>query len=254
MAFTVFAGYDAREDLTYRVMKHSLERRASIPVNVVPLDHMSLRRSGMYRRTFEVQESGQMIDKADGKPFSTAFSFSRFLVPEIARQAGVRGPCMFVDCDWLFLDDIALLLQDINPEKPISVVKHRFEPNYTSKMDGIAQTVYSKKLWSSLMVINHEHPANYNITTDRVNVAPGSWLHGFGWLDLEDIGEISEAWNWLPRHSPTIGAELLSPKGIHFTDGSPQMPAWRNQPYADLWFDELRDFARRVGRNPMDLI
>ena len=208
----------------------------------------------MYRRTFETQASGQMVDKGDGKPFSTAFSFTRFLVPEIARQAGVKGPCMFVDCDFLFLEDVALLLKEVDPEKPISVVRHKFEPNYTSKMDGMAQTIYSRKLWSSLMVINHTHPSNYGASPDRVNIAPGSWLHGFGWLDLEEIGEISEAWNWLPSHSPTIGSDILSPKAVHFTDGSPQMTPWRNQPYADMWFAELRDFARRASSSPMDLV
>jgi len=254
MSFTVYMGYDAREDLTYRVARYSLLRRSSIPVEVIPLNHMALRAAKLLTRPYSVGETGQMIDARDGKFFSTAFSFSRFLVPELARRTGKTDPVMFVDCDWLFLDDVAKLLRETDTSLPVSVVKHDFTPNYGTKMDGIAQTAYPRKLWSSLMLFNAAHPAHAFLTLDKVNEATGGWLHNFSWLQDEEIGSINEKWNWLPKHSPTTSGAIPGISAIHYTDGTPQYENYADVECGGVWLSELKDFARHVGENPGDLI
>ena len=61
-----------------------------------------LERMGMYNRKHTVQ-NGQMIDDIDGKPFSTEFSFSRFLVPALNMY---QGWALYMDCDMYLRTDI----------------------------------------------------------------------------------------------------------------------------------------------------
>lgn len=228
----IFIGYDAREDIAYQVAAHSIKRHCSVPCVITPLKLRSLRAAGLYWRNFTAK-GNQMIDNIDGKPFSTEFSFSRFLVPHIARRLNLKGPTVFVDCDFLFYDDIHKMLQLVDPTKAVSVVKHNFTPTYTVKMDGIAQTQYNRKLWSSLMVFNPQHPDCGKLDLETVNTKDGSYLHGFGWTD--SIGEIDEVWNWLPYHSPTTRFAHDIPKAVHFTDGGPWFPSYKEVPYGNSW-------------------
>ena len=83
----IFIGYDSREDMAYKVAAHSVRRHCSIPCVVTPLKIDSLKAAGKYWRTYRT-EGQQRIDMADGKPFSTDFSFTRFLVPHLAKRHG----------------------------------------------------------------------------------------------------------------------------------------------------------------------
>lgn len=230
----IFIGYDAREDLAYRVAENSIRRHCSVPCVISPLKLKSL--TPLYTRKHRV-EGAQRIDEIDGKPFSTDFSFTRFLVPHIARRNGVTSRIVFVDCDFLFLSDIAKMVDLCDPAVAVSVVKHNFTPKDTLKMDGVQQTQYNRKLWSSLMVMDPTHPDCLSLTPDIVNTATGIHLHSFQWASV--IGEIDETWNWLPRHSPTTRYSWESPKAIHYTDGGPWFPAYRDIPYASEWQREL---------------
>ena len=228
----IFIGYDSREDMAYKVAAHSVKRHCSVPCVVTPLKIDSLKAAGKYWRTHRV-EGQQRIDMADGKPFSTDFSFSRFLVPHLAQRHGVQERVVFVDCDFLFLHDIQKLMETTDPEVAVSVVKHQFRPSETIKMDGQVQQQYQRKLWSSLMVLNPLHPDCRKLDLEAVNTQKGSWLHGFEWTD--SIGEIDETWNWLPKHSPTTRYSYEAPKAIHYTDGGPWFPAYKDVPYAAQW-------------------
>ncbi|MTV29351.1 glycosyltransferase, partial [Nitriliruptoraceae bacterium ZYF776] len=89
-AFPVLVGWDSREDIAYQVCRHSLLKRSSVPVAVEPIRQPDLRRAGLYTR--------------DADPLaSTEFTYTRFLVPHLR---GFRGWALFVDCDFLWLDDI----------------------------------------------------------------------------------------------------------------------------------------------------
>lgn len=229
----IFIGYDTREDLAYRVAENSIRRHCSIPCVITPLKLKSL---SCYTRPYRV-EGSQRIDPIDGKPFSTDFSFTRFLVPHLARQNGITSRVVFVDCDFLFLHDISKLVEYCDPAVAVSVVKHNFTPKEVVKMDGMQQTQYNRKLWSSLMVMDPTHPDCLTLTPEVINTSPGSYLHGFGWTS--SIGEIDETWNWLPRHSPTTRYSWEPPKAIHYTDGGPWFPEYKDIPYAAEWLREM---------------
>lgn len=238
----VFIGYDPREHDAYEVCRYSLTRRSSEPVHVTPLKQGGLRQSGLYTRKYVVDEVGQRIDLIDEKPFSTEFSFSRFLVPEVARRNKLKEPVVFVDCDFLFLGDIALMVEEaLCQGTPLAVVKHNYVPPSRRKMDGCVQDPYNKKLWSALMVMQPWSEACLRLTPDYVNEAKGSTLHQFEWCDTSEIGVLHEKWQWIPTASPTTGVQKpLQLGAVHFTEGMPFMDGYENCEYADDWRRELR--------------
>lgn len=240
---TVYIGFDPREADAYDVCKGSLQERARTPFHLYKLDTTGRGGKRYYKRTFTMQ-SGQMVDDQDGRPFSTAFAFSRFLVPFLNDY---KGWAVFCDCDFLFTADIHDLLPHLDDRYAVMVVKHDYQPTETIKMDGQSQAAYPRKNWSSFMAFNCAHPANAALTPELVNTAPGRWLHGFGWLADHEIGELPATWNWL------VGVSRLSaetPKAIHFTLGTPNLPGYESSPYADLWtaeFNHIQDYNRRIA-------
>ena len=82
MVNTVYVGYDPKEHTAYEVLKFSLERISTKPVRVIPLRRDILTKIGIYTRKHN-SIGGQDYDEIDGKPFSTQFSFSRFLIPAL---------------------------------------------------------------------------------------------------------------------------------------------------------------------------
>lgn len=229
---TVYIGYDPREDDAYQVCKASLERHSSIPLNIVKLEMYAAQDAGCYRRSFR-RAGKQMIDLMDGKPFSTEFSFSRFLVPALSLY---QGWALFVDCDFLFTDDVAKLLPKVDETKAALVVKHTHIPAEHEKMDGVSQVPYYRKNWSSFVLWNCVHPANRALTADAVNTFTGRSLHGFDWLEDYQIGSLPVTWNWLSGVNEQLDEV---PAAIHFTNGIPSMEGHEHSPYADLWRDEL---------------
>lgn len=238
----VFVGYDPREHDAWLVCKHTLEtyhgKRQDVQAH--PLGHRSLRHAGMFSRTWEVDAAGQYHDTIDGKPFSTDFSHSRFIVPHLAKSAGLSGWVMFVDCDFMFLGPVeALFKLAEGSDKALLCVQHHMSvKDGSKKMDGVLQTSYARKMWSSIMMINLDHPSNDKLTVDEVNTRAGSWLHQFGWLLDHEIGELPETWNWIPGHSD----EKTAPEAVHYSFGGPYMRGFERVPYAQEW----RLFFREV--------
>jgi hypothetical protein len=188
---------------------------------------------GVLTRRWYRLPGGQMIDEGDGRPFSTEFAFSRFLVPHLTMHAGFA---LFVDADFLFLADIAALFEmaQDDPSKAVWCVHHDYSPPDGAKMDGLAQQAYPFKNWSSLMLFNCGHEVNWSLTPREVNTRPGRWLHSFGWLDRDEhLGQLEHSWNWIPGHSQ----EGREPYAVHFTEGGPWHldPRYREVPYASEW-------------------
>jgi lipopolysaccharide biosynthesis glycosyltransferase len=225
----IFIGYDAREDEAFRVCRRSLIRRSDSPLHIQSLSIGPLQHSGLFRRTWHDVE-GQRFDDLDGKPFSTDFSFTRFLVPALKQY---RGWAMFVDCDFAFMGDVAEIFAAADDTKAVMVCKQLHQPNEAVKMDGMLQGTYKRKNWSSLILWNCGHPSNKLLTTEAVNREPGSWLHGFGWLKDDDIGELDARWNWIE------GVTQGEPKAVHYTKGGPWFPEYQDVPYAGVWNREL---------------
>lgn len=234
----IFIGYDGREDIAFRVCVASIERHSSQQVHIVPLKHKALRAQGLFDRPWSVEEqTGQWIDGRDGKPFSTEFSHTRFLVPALAETLGIRSRwALFCDCDFLFRADVAELFALADPAKAVMCVKHRHDAPERSKMDGQRQTRYRRKNWSSLILWQIGHPALKHLTAEAVNTRAGSWLHGMDWLPSGDlIGSLPLTWNWLAGVSPPV----KEPKAVHFTLGGPWFEQYANTPFAGEWIAEM---------------
>ncbi len=229
-AFPIYVGWDSREDIAYQVCRHSLLQRASIPVAIEPLRLPDLRARGLYWR--------------DEDPLSsTEFTFSRFLVPALCQY---QGWALFCDCDFLWLGDIAELVEQFDDRFAVMCVQHDYRPTETVKMDGKPQSVYPRKNWSSLVAYNCGHPANATLSVEAVNARTGAYLHRFQWLDDDLIGALDETWNWLEGWSqkPKSGA----PNVVHYTRGGPWFENWQDVDYAKEWLDEQEAFLMTLGQ------
>jgi hypothetical protein len=230
---TVFIGWDSREVEAAEVTRSSLLKHASTAVHVQFLKERMLRHSGLYNRRWKT-EGEKKIDLIDGFPFSTEFSFDRFLIPALMQW---NGWAVFVDCDFLFKADIARLIEELDDKYAVMVCKQDYRPKSDIKMDGQAQAKYYRKNWSSFMAINCSHPTNLLLTVGAVNEEPGSWLHGLGWVPDNEIGNLDHRWNWID------GTTEGEPLAVHYTLGGPWFQHMQNVAYADEWLAE----AKRIG-------
>jgi hypothetical protein len=221
----VFVGWDSREDIAYRVCRHSILRRAGAPVSVTPILQSELRDRGLYTRPVDPLAS-------------TEFTYTRFFVPYLMDY---RGWALFCDCDFLFLADVAELFALADDRYAVMCVHHDHRPRESWKMDGRQQTLYPRKNWSSMVLYNCSHPSNHKLTPDLVNRESGSFLHRFLWLADEEIGAVPETWNWLEGwcDKPATGR----PNTVHYTRGGPWFDDWRHVDYAGLWLAEERHLA-----------
>jgi len=239
---TIYIGYEPREHKAGEILFDSILRHASRPLNVVYLNQMGLRRSGLYMRAPHIDSTvwasdraNYMKDRFDGNPYSTEFSFSRFLVPFLNQHEGFA---LFMDNDMYFRSDPCEIfdLYATDGAPAIRCVQHDYEDGGGDaiKLYGCPQTFYSRKNWSSVVLWNCGHSANNNLTVHDVNTKSGTWLHNFKWLEDEDIGILPEEWNWLVGHSP----EDIEAKNVHFTNNSPHHFCWNPKREIDVKYGE----------------
>lgn len=234
----IFIGWDSREDIAYQVAKKSIEHHSNSTIDIVPLKQKDLRKQEMYWR-----------DK--DKLASTEFTFTRFLLPELMN---FDGWALFIDCDFVALEDVTKLFAQADDQYAIMCAQHDYTPKEGTKMDGQQQHAYPRKNWSSMMLINCGHPSNKILTKELVNDhdIDGKYLHRFSWLDDSEIGEISHEWNWLVGwyKEPTDG----SPKFLHYTEGGPWFEQYQDCEYANEYYkaerlyliDELEDQKKKL--------
>lgn len=241
---TIYIGYDKKEKIYFDVLVESIKRNTTETYNIVPLYEDKLRMMGLYWRGFHVEEGVnydlQRFDYVDKKPFSTDFSFTRFLVPMLNQY---EGYALYMDCDMFIRADIKEVFDAAKKDSdtPLWCVHHDYVPKDAVKMDNKLQESYSKKNWSSFMLWNCEHKAHKELTVGDVNTKTGWWLHNFKWLDWRNhsrnpIGKIAPEWNWLDGHS----AETIEPCNVHFTTGGPAFENWKvkrdiEKTYVDEW-------------------
>ena len=218
----IYVGWDSREDIAWQVCCHSILRHASRPVEIYPLKQPLLRELGLYTR-----------DKDNA---ATEFSITRFLTPWLSAH---EGWSIFVDCDFLFTDDVWKILDEIEPGKALHVVQHDYTPANMIKMDGKQQSVYPRKNWSSFMLFDAAHPKVRALTPQVVNTQSPAYLHRFEWLEDSEIGALDLKWNFLegeyekPQTVPTC---------IHYTNGGPWFENWQNVDFSDLWQAEREQY------------
>lgn len=157
-----------------------------------------------------------------------------------------NGWALFMDSDMIFLSDIKKLFELCDDKYAVMCVKHNHNPNAnTQKMDGREQQKYYRKNWSSFVLWNCSHPANANLTEERVNFMKGNNLHAFTWLDDKLIGALPYTYNYISGVSPKMPAESGGmPKVIHYTEGGPWFETCQQVPYGGLWIEEYEDWQR----------
>lgn len=213
----VYVGWDSREEIAYEVARRTLLDRATSPVEVHPIKLSEVVEQGLYTREIDPLAS-------------TEFTYSRFLVPYLA---GYEGWALFVDCDFLFFSDATRLFEYNDTSKALYCVQHDYRPTATTKMDGVKQTVYPRKNWSSFMWFNCAHPSTRALTPEVVNSESGAYLHRMQWAKDDEIGELPLHWNWLEgwNDQPAEGC----PHAVHYTAGGPWFPNYQDVAYADIW-------------------
>jgi lipopolysaccharide biosynthesis glycosyltransferase len=217
----VFIGFDRRETVAFHVLSHSIHAHATEPVAIAPIALHQL--EGTFRREHNALQS-------------TDFSFSRFLAPSMC---GFEGWSLFLDCDMLFLDDIAKLWALRDDRHAVMVVKHDYVPKEEVKFLGAVQTKYEKKNWSSVMLFNNAKCKA--LTSDYVNTATGLQLHQFKWLgDDSLIGELPRRWNHLVGEYD-FDADAGN---VHFTIGGPYFTEYSDCDYADAWRNAREEMLR----------
>jgi hypothetical protein len=224
----VYLGYDAREQSAYDVAARSLRRHASAPVSITALNAERLWANGMLRRPTDTRS--YRYDIYSNAPASTDFAISRFAVPFLAQE----GWALFCDCDVVFLADLARIFALCDPSYAVMCVKHDLSGSGLNglKMDGQQQTSYPRKLWSSVMLWNCDHPANKRLSLVDVNERPGRELHGLYWLHDSEIGELPAEANWLVGMQP----KPADPWIAHFTLGTPDLPGVAPLDEHSIWW------------------
>jgi len=226
----IFIGYDPRERAATNVLIDSLYQNSKLPLCIVPLVTPQLKKQGIFKRDRDPKQS-------------TAFSFTRFLVPYLMNY---EGWAIFMDCDMLCKTDICSLWNLKNDKYSLMCVKHDHNPKETKKFLNEIQTNYPKKNWSSLMLFNCKKCKSLSL--DYVNNAKGLDLHRFNWLEGDhEIGSIpvSEGWNFL------VGVQdkekISKPNLIHWTLGGPWFREQRlkGPDWAGEWFS-ARDEAFKL--------
>jgi lipopolysaccharide biosynthesis glycosyltransferase len=209
----IFIGYDSKVKIAYHVLTESILKNSSTPVTVSPINLGNLK--NIYTR------------KQDPLA-STEFSFSRFLVPHLMNY---NGWAIFMDSDMVMLSDITELWNLRNEDYAIQVCKHDYTPSSKNKFLGNNQTIYAKKNWSSLMLMDCSKCKT--LTPEYVNTRSGLELHQFKWLDENLIGSIPLEWNWLVGEYPY----KKDVHNVHFTEGGPYFKDYKNTEYAKEWFN-----------------
>lgn len=262
----VFIGFDDQQPEAFDICAWSIKKHSGSNVFVHPLKHRELRNAGIFNRSWAVESDGNWRDLKDQRPFSTTFSHLRFATPLYFEYLGLHLDetnrwAVFCDSDFVFTTDINQLISEARSTgKALSVVKHNYinggdstggvvDERKRVKMDGRDQAQYNYKLWSSLMVFDMWQ---FNVDDEDldVNNDDGRSLHTFDWYKPgpEQIGSLSEAWNFVPNHSEKT---VLTPHAVHMTEGTPLHPGYEHTKYAGIfnqYLSEVRyEKAKRLG-------
>lgn len=210
----IFIGYDPCETIAFHVLVNSILRRSSVSVQITPL----------------VLSQLPMLLRAHEPNQSTAFSFSRYLVPWLS---GYQGQVAFMDCDMLVRCDIKELFDAADPDTQVSVVKHDYVPKDAKKFLDKEQTSYERKNWSSVMVFNAAQCRDA-LALEVVQRAPSEYLRKLQWA--ERIGDLPCGFNHLVGEYPPNPSAKIA----HFTVGTPCFPKYSVCEFSDEWYEERR--------------
>ena len=210
--FRIFIGWDSRFPEPAEVLRYSLLKHSSIPLDI------------RYLKLPELD-----LNRAHDPLASTEFTYTRFLLPHLCN---FQGKALFLDNDMLCFADIKEIAELDMTHYALRVVQHDYTPGNTVKMYGAVQTSYPRKNWSSMMLMDCSKLKLW--TKEVVESQTGAYLHRF--QDIADhlIGEIAKTWNtldWMDERT----------KLIHYTNGGPWFEQYRDHPHADAWYQARRE-------------
>lgn len=222
----IFIGHDESEEVAFHTLVHSIMKRTSAPVEVMPLELSYLR---------------PILPRPKDPHQSNSFSFSRFLVPWLCNYEGFA---IYMDSDMMLRDDIAKLWYQRDNRRAVQVAKHNYTPKKSMKYLGNEQHTYPFKNWSSLMLFNNRRCKN--LTPKYVNEAHGLDLHQFKWTDEYSVGNISLDWNWLvEEYDYNPNARI-----VHWTNGGPWFSGKESVDYSGEWYNLLRSMRYAQDASP----
>lgn len=208
----IFIGHDSRQPENTKACVASIERFGH---KVEILDLEAIKATTGYERN------------EDG---STEFTYTRFLVPYLCNYEGIA---LFCDSDFIWLYDPAELLEYYSPVNAVSCVKHdRMPVRSKLKMEGKLNQPYPRKWWSSLMLFNCEHRYVKRLSVDYINRIDSATLHRFVWAG-NSIGDLPVEYNYLVGYYDND----MIPRALHFTDGTPRFESYKNEPFAEKWYE-----------------
>ena len=221
----IYVGASRRDLVAVRVLDFSIRKHASIPVRVIP-----------------------MVDLPVPKPRSgrnrprTGFSFSRFLIPALARH---RGRAVYLDSDMLVFGDVAELaaypmgdhkaLCTYQDEPPTAWVGNpAFHPGRHSAVMVLDCAQLSWDIKEIVAALDTGR-LTYEELMDRMC------------LEDHEVGVLPAEWNHLERFEPGL-TRLL-----HYTV-VPTQP-WRaaGNPHERLWLDHYREAVEAGAVPPEEL-
>lgn len=209
----LFCGHDQREAIGWHVFAQSVIARASAPVALIPLSSMGLSHG------------------------SNAFTLSRFLIPWIM---DFKGHAIFADAsDMLMLGDLAELDSLFDHLYAVQVVKHeRYNTKHKIKYRGTDMECpnmdYPRKNWTSLMILNCEHPSWSSFSPVSMDKLPLLDCLQLKNCQDSEIGELPDCWNRLVDE----GHEIQGAKLMHWTAGVPGFQYYSQAPGAPIWHSE----------------
>jgi lipopolysaccharide biosynthesis glycosyltransferase len=142
-----------------------------------------------------------------------------------------KGWALFADGDMLCLDDISKLFDLADDSQAVMVVKHDYKTQYPTKYLGAKNEDYPRKNWSSVVLFNCAHPANRCLTKTFIEASNGAYLHRFGWLNDDQIGELPKEWN----HLVLENEENLKAKIVHYTVYGPYHNGHEDVEFVNEW-------------------
>ena len=212
----IYIGFDEVEKVAYHTLSQSIIKYASSPVRISPICSKHFHK--FFNRPRDQKQSND-------------FSFTRFLVPYLNNYDGYA---IFMDCDMMLRGDIFDVLNEVDLDNAVSVVKHDYTPSDKVKYLNKVQYSYPRKNWSSFVVWNCSHKKNRELTPTFIESASGLELHRFTWLLDTEIGDLNFRWNWL------VGDYINPPmdvKNVHWTIGGPYFEEYSDVDFSAEWFD-----------------
>ncbi len=158
----------------------------------------------------------------------TKFGFVRFQVPELF---GFKGKAIYMDADQLVFSDVRELIDALDSDHAIGVVRHIF--------GTFAGQPVAERNETSVMVLDCEKLSDWksdvifeNVVRNDTKLEPGQ-IHyrdfmRLAWVDQELIQEIDNRWN----HYNVINDET---KLVHFSHVRDQPWKTPSHPYTGEW-------------------